>query len=94
MTAITWILRFLLFLLLFGFALQNTQPVVLHIAFDRAWQAPLVLAILAAFLVGALLGAAALLGQVWRLRREVSRLRDQTRSPAATAEPIQPSVDA
>ena len=64
-----------LFLLLLVFAVWNTEPVTLRYWFDRAWQAPLVMVLLAFFAAGALFGIAAVLGGSLRQRREIGRLR-------------------
>ena len=75
MRVLLWIFRIVIFLFLLAFALKNTTPVDVHFFFDAAWQAPLVIVVLAFFAAGALLGVLALLGTVFKLRREVSRLR-------------------
>lgn len=75
MRMVTWTIRLALFLLLLVFAVRNTEPVTLRFWFDQAWQAPLVMVLLAFFAAGALLGLAAMLGITLRQRREIARLR-------------------
>lgn len=75
MRALLWIVRLILFVLLLGFAVKNSDPVSLHFFFDSLWQAPLVIVILAFFAAGAALGALSLLGTIFQLRRDLSRAR-------------------
>jgi len=90
---VTWTIRLALFLVLLVFAVRNTEPVTLRFWFDQAWQAPLVMVLLAFFAAGALLGLAATLGTALRQRREIVRLRrealarPQTQPQAAAAPP-------
>jgi putative membrane protein len=85
MKILTWVLRFAVFLLLFMFAVHNTEPVVLHLVLGHVWQAPLAIVLLVVFALGALLGIFSLLGLIFRQRREISRLK---RSTTASATPI------
>ena len=71
----SWVIRFFIFLFLFAFALKNTDPVSVRFVLDATWQAPLVIVVLAFFAAGILLGLLSLLGAVFGLRRENSRLR-------------------
>jgi len=75
MRALLWASRIFIFLFLFAFAIKNTDHVSVRFFFDAAWQAPLVIVVLAFFAGGALLGALSLLGTIFGLRREVARLR-------------------
>jgi uncharacterized integral membrane protein len=77
MRALIWIIRLVLFLLLFGFAIKNNQGVELHFFFGKQWQLPLMFVILLAFGVGALLGVTATVTSLLRQRLEISRLRKQ-----------------
>lgn len=70
----TWLLRFILFLLLLGFALKNSELVRVSYYLGMEWQAPLVLVVLAAFALGMVVALIALSGQLFRLKREVRRL--------------------
>ena len=75
MRVLLWGCRIFIFLFLLAFALKNSDPVSVRFFFDTAWQAPLVIIVLAFFAGGAALGALSLLGSVFGLRREVSRLK-------------------
>ena len=74
MRVLTWVIRLVIFLFLLAFAARNTDPVTLRFYFDLAWQVPLVLLLFAFFVVGMLLGIAAVLGVLIRQRREIGRL--------------------
>ena len=86
MRYISWALRILLFLLLFGFALKNTDPEVVRFYLDSQWQAPLAMVVLVLFGVGAFAGVAACLTHVYRQRREVLQLRKEVRAKATVPE--------
>jgi uncharacterized integral membrane protein len=75
MRILMWVVRILLFFLLFGFAVKNDQLVTLNFFFGREWQMPLVFVILAAFAAGALLGITSTFASLLRSRREIGKLR-------------------
>ena len=75
MRVLTWAVRLVVFVLLVAVAAKNVEPVVLRFYFDLELKTPLVLALLAAFALGALFGVLALVGTVVRLRREISALK-------------------
>lgn len=77
MRVLIWGARIVLFFLLFGFALKNTDPVSLRFFFDTIWQAPLVIVLLSFFAAGALFGLLAAFGALFGQRRELARLRRQ-----------------
>lgn len=81
MKILTWAVRLLIFLLLFAFAVQNTEPVSLHFVFGQGWQAPLVMVLLAFFAAGALLGILSIIGIVFRQRRVIASLRREIGKP-------------
>ena len=83
MRALLWGFRAFIFLFLLAFALKNTDQVSVRFFFDTAWQAPLIIIVLAFFVGGALLGVLSLLGTVFGLRREVSRLKRAAKVVAA-----------
>ena len=89
MRVLTWAIRLAIFLFLLAFAARNTDPVTLRFYFDLAWQIPLVWLLFAFFVVGMVLGIAAVLGVLIRQRREIGRLeRDaQARDPLHRAPP-------
>ena len=92
MRLVTWAIRLVLFVLLLVFAAWNTEPVALRFWFDRAWQAPLVIVLLAFFAAGALFGIAAVVGTTVRQRREIGRLRREARAtepPPAAPPPVE-----
>ena len=65
----------LFFLVFFGFALKNTQEVVLEFFWNYEWRGPLVLMLLAFFVAGTALGILAMVPTVFRQRRELARQR-------------------
>lgn len=75
------------FLVLLGFAVKNTEGVVVHYFLGLEWQAPLVLVLLVFFAAGVVLGLTASLAILVRQRREIlglkRELRGLTRSPVA-----------
>ncbi len=75
MRIVMWILRFMLFFILFGFAVKNDQLVQVNSFFGREWEIPLVFVILAAFAAGAILGVTATVASLLRKRREIGRLK-------------------
>ena len=85
MTALTWAVRLVIFSFLLVFALRNTEPVTLRFVLDHAWQAPLVIVLLAFFAGGAVLGAVSLVGVIFRQRREISRLKREAARPQPAA---------
>jgi putative membrane protein len=75
MTVLLWLLRGVVFIALFGLAVKNSEPVELRFYLDGVWIAPLSMVILAAFVLGAIIGLTATLGTVVRRGRELGRLR-------------------
>ena len=73
------------FLLLLGFAVKNTDSVVLRYFLDLEWQAPLVLMLLAFFAAGIALGVMASLAIMVRQRREILGLKRELRGLTRTA---------
>jgi putative membrane protein len=67
--------RILLFLLLFGFAVRNAEPVTLRYYFGYEWQAPLVLVMFLFFALGIAVGIASCLGKLFRQKREIAGYR-------------------
>ena len=68
MKYLLWLLKAAIFFALFAFALNNQQPVWLRL-FGAQWQAPLVLLLLAALVLGVFLGVAVMLPLWLRARR-------------------------
>lgn len=91
MSALTWLLRGILFVILLGLAIKNSGDVELRFFFDASWQTPLSLALLGALALGVVLGLLALLPQLIRQRRSIGVLRQQLaereKSPAPDLPP-------
>lgn len=92
MTALTWAIRLIIFSFLVVFAVQNTDPVVLNFILGQAWQAPLVIVLLAFFVGGAMLGVLSLLGVIYRQRREIARLKRAVDKPQSVISQEPPPV--
>jgi len=73
MTQLIWLLQWALkaaiFIVLFLFALENLHEAQVNLFFGNEWHAPLVLVLLAAFIVGLLSGLLAMLPRWWQQRR-------------------------
>ncbi len=98
MRYLNWLLRTTLFFMLLGFALKNDEPVVLRYFFGFEWHASLVVAMLVFFVAGTGIGILAMLGSVFRQRREIAalkrdlRLKNKLAGIGETQQmPIQPS---
>jgi len=68
-------MRAVIFILLLGFAVKNDQPVVLKYFFGFEWQTSLVVILLCFLSIGVLIGVLAMLGNVFRQRRELAAVR-------------------
>ena len=77
-------LKIALFVFLLGFAVKNSELVILRYYFGYQWQVPLVLIILIFLAIGAALGVAACLGYLFRQRRELLRLRQALSASKST----------
>ena len=82
MRYLSWLLGFVLFLLALGFAVKNSDTVVVHYYLGYQWQASLVLVLLIFFIVGVAIGVAASLGFIFRQRREIFFLKREMRARA------------
>lgn len=82
-----WPLKFVLFAILFAFAMQNADSVMLRFFLGYAWQAPLALLLLVFFVLGAVFGLVACLTRMARLRRELVVLRRELRQRNAAPRP-------
>lgn len=85
MKLVAWIIRIVLFALLFVLALRNTADVSLQLFFDAVWRAPLILILLAFFVLGALAALISVAPSLMRQRLEIARLRravGNARTPA------------
>ncbi len=63
-------LRLAVFLVLLGFAVKNDQPATLRFYFGYEWNTSLVVLLLFFLFAGTLIGILAMLGTVFRQRRE------------------------
>ena len=94
MRYVTWTVRLVVFLFLLAFAVKNTNPVTLRFYFELAWQAPLIVLLLAFFAGGAVFGLAAALSTLFAQRRELLSLKrtvdEQRQTLQARAEPVPP----
>ena len=79
MRYLSWILRLLLFVLLFGFALKNSDPVSVRFYLGSQWDASLALVVLVFFGIGAAAGVIACFAYIYRQRREILQLRKELR---------------
>jgi uncharacterized integral membrane protein len=85
MKLLAWLVRLGFFLLVLWFALKNTTPVPVRFSADFVLdRVPLIVVMLICVAVGALLGALALALPIYKMRREVMRLRA---TAPAVAEP-------
>ena len=87
----TWIIKFVLLVLVLTFAVRNTEMVTVRYFLGWEWQSPLIFVLLIALYAGIALGLAAGLAQMFRQRREIAALkrdlreRETGRSDAETA---------
>ncbi|HEU4457646.1 MAG TPA: lipopolysaccharide assembly protein LapA domain-containing protein [Methylibium sp.] len=92
MRVLVWLLRIVVFVALFAFALNNQHEVALKAFFGREWRSPMIFVVLAAFGAGCAAGVAGMLPSWWRARqpaRSASSLPPGTAPPAAAStEPV------
>jgi uncharacterized integral membrane protein len=86
MRYLIWSLRAVLFLLLLGFAIKNDQPVVLRYFFGYEWQTSLVVVLLCFFTAGVVIGLLAMLGGMFRQRRELAAVKRELQLKSRLAE--------
>ena len=75
MRVLLWILRALIFFVLFAFALNNQHLVTVHWFFGAQWSTPMVILVLATFSLGCAVGVLVMVPGWWRHRREARSLR-------------------
>ncbi|KPC52739.1 LapA family protein [Amantichitinum ursilacus] len=73
------LIKLLVFIVLLGFAMHNADTVSLQFFLGYSWEAPLSMILFVFFAAGAVFAFLAMLGQVFRLRREVVALRKELR---------------
>jgi uncharacterized integral membrane protein len=79
MRFIGWMWKLAVFLALFAWSLQNLEPVNLHFFLGHALQAPLMVLLFLAFVIGAGFGLAAGIARNVRQRRLIVELRRRQR---------------
>ena len=93
MRIVAGILWLIVFVLLFGFALNNTAPAELRFFAQAVWRAPLVALLLVFFFAGVAFGFVAMLPAWFRQRLELRRLRPSAADRVASV-PGKPGVAA
>ena len=96
MSYVTGLLRLFLLLVFFLFAVMNYEPASVRFYFDLEWRAPLILILLAFFVLGVVLTLLALLPRLIRQRRETVEgpLRAGPRALTPDVAVVAPSADA
>ncbi len=74
-----WLIKTILFLALFAFALGNQQNATVNFLFGHSLTLPLVVIVLASFALGAVLGVAVMLPRWWKVRRSARGAQQQLR---------------
>ena len=80
------LLALVLFVVFFDFALKNTDEVVLHFFWGSQARSPMILLLLAFFVVGVVLGVLAMTGTVLRYRGELARMKKEAEQKKADAD--------
>ena len=93
MRYLRWVLLAVVFLLLFGLSLENTDTVALRYFLGWRWDAPLSLLLFVFFVAGVVLGLLAGMGWVYRLRRELVRTKRELRARPEAADAAGAAVD-
>jgi len=88
-THLSWLLRALLFLAVFAFALMNTDLVTLRFFLGQKWETPMIVALLLSFACGAGIGVLACLSRLLGQRREIHKLERELRSGSERTLPPQ-----
>ena len=88
-THLSWLLRALLFLAVFAFALMNTDPVRLRFFLGQTWETPMIVVLLLSFACGAGIGVLACLPRLLRQRREIQKLERELRAAGNRSLPPQ-----
>jgi uncharacterized integral membrane protein len=84
---LTWLLKAVIFFVLFAFALNNQAPVDLHFFFGTQWRAPMVLVVLATFALGMFAGIAVMLPLWLSARRQVKATQPLASHPSSEESP-------
>ena len=93
-----WLLQLVLkaaiFFTLFAFALNNQHDAVVHFFFGTTWQAPLVLVVLIAFVIGVAVGVVGMVPRWWKHRRIAQKAQQAHNANPAPASAATSSADA
>lgn len=73
MKIVARIVAAILFFVIFGFALKNSHEVHLQFFMGYEWRGPMVLLLLAFFVMGAAFGVLAMMPTIFRKRNEISK---------------------
>lgn len=88
-----WLLNAAIFFVLFAFALNNQEPVILHLFFGAQWSTPLVLLLFLALLVGVFLGVMVMIPLWLKARRDAARhTTDAQPESRVVTVPVQPDT--
>ncbi|MGB8516517.1 MAG: LapA family protein [Gallionella sp.] len=74
-----WLWRFIMFIVLLGFAVKNNQPVTLRYFFETEWHTSLVIVLLIFFAAGVAIGVLAMMFNLLQQRREIANLKRDIR---------------
>jgi len=88
-THLSWLLRALLFLAVFAFALMNTDAVKLRFFLGQTWETPMIVALLVSFACGAGIGVLACLSRLLGQRREIQKLERELQAASGPGAPPQ-----
>ncbi|HUG59775.1 MAG TPA: LapA family protein [Candidimonas sp.] len=100
MRYLVWILRLVVFIVVLMFALKNTGPVDVNFFADHVVTGvPLIVVMLAVFVLGVVFGLLVAAPSIMRrrreaskLRREVARLEDKLKNPNVPGEALAPET--
>lgn len=81
-----WLIKAFVFFTLFAFSLNNGHDVTLNFFFGHYWKGPLVLVVLATFVVGIAVGVLGMAPRWWRMRRAARRRADVAAPSAAVVQ--------
>ncbi len=85
MWLLQWVLKAAIFFTLFAFALNNQHDAGVHFFFGTTWQAPLVLVVLIAFVIGVAVGVVGMVPRWWKTRRLAQQAQAAQQMPETTA---------
>lgn len=88
-----WLFGFVLFFLVLGFAVKNSDMVTVSYYLGYQWHTPLVLVMLAFLILGAVVGITASLGFVYKQKREILSLKRALRLKGQPSDDNDFSVD-